>query len=292
MQIYQEPIHPQDRELGIKVLAYTSAPRPAEAQPSAWRWHYHKEIEVVLVCEGVHEMHTVQRAYRLEAGDVAVFGSNQLHRTGPPGPDPMRCMVIHFELQPYLDAALWRYARHYAELLEPLDSVNYIFAEQPAARAEAAALVGRLYDEVTQSRPGYELAVSAAVHELLLLLLRADTRGVLAPAGAGDARVIRRTLTLIDSRLPGKVTLQEASDAAGMSYSYFSAYFKQATGSSFTDFVNRRRIQEAERLLVSADLTVAEAARAAGMENMAHFYALFKRYNGVTPGQYLRRLGK
>nr|WP_246073147.1 helix-turn-helix transcriptional regulator [Paenibacillus dokdonensis] len=61
-------------------------------------------------------------------------------------------------------------------------------------------------------------------------------------------------------------------------------------GVSFTDYVNRRKIQNAVRLLLTQNMKVTEIAEAIGIENMAHFYELFKRYTGCKPKEYMAKL--
>ncbi|MNG23163.1 HTH-type transcriptional activator Btr [compost metagenome] len=102
--------------------------------------------------------------------------------------------------------------------------------------------------------------------------------------------MIRSLITYVDDHLTEKIDMVVASQIAGMSYSYFSKYFKKKMGSSFTDYVNQKRISKAERLLVTENRSVNEIAESVGIENMAHFYELFKRFNGCTPKQYLRKM--
>lgn len=75
-----------------------------------------------------------------------------------------------------------------------------------------------------------------------------------------------------------------------MSYTYFSKFFQKCVGVSFTDYVNRQRIRKAEQLLITKTDIVTDIAVTVGIENMAHFYELFKRYNGCTPKEYVRKL--
>ncbi|MDF2669562.1 MAG: transcriptional regulator, AraC family, partial [Paenibacillus sp.] len=118
----------------------------------------------------------------------------------------------------------------------------------------------------------------------------ADQRGLLQAHEWMDAEVMKRIIEFVDEHLTSKINMEQVSKLAGMSYSYFSKFFKKAMGSSFTEYVNLRRIRNAERLLVTSDRSVIEIAVTVGIENMAHFYELFKRHNGCTPKEYLRRL--
>lgn len=291
MDIYKEPIHYQNPTLCIKVWQFQVQAAANQAQTAQKvRWHYHKEVEFVLVQQGTHEIHTPNRSYVLKPGDVVVVGSSQLHRGRLVGAEKLVYTVLHVDLEPYFDPAMMRYYRHFSEVHQPLEELNYIFGEDARVRDEVARIIERIHDEMMEKATGYEIAASMHIKHLLLTLLRGDTRGLLQAHDSVDPGVMKPILEYVDHHLAEKIELEQVSHIAGMSYFYFSKYFKKAMGASFTDYVNRKRIAKAERLLVTSGSSVGEIARAVGIENMAHFYELFKRFNDCTPKQYLSKI--
>ncbi|PYI53478.1 helix-turn-helix domain-containing protein [Paenibacillus flagellatus] len=291
MEIYKEPIHYLNPVLCIKVGQFMVQPPKRPAVHQEIRWHYHKEVEFILVQQGVHEIYTPNRAYTLRPRDVVVIGSSQLHRGRASGDEELVYIVLHVDLEPYFDPAMMRYYRHFSEVHHPLEELNYMFREDPDVRAEVGFIIEKIHEEMTGKAKGYEIAASMHIKHLLLTLLRGDTRGLLQAHEFVDAGVMKPILEYVDRHLAEKLDMETVSHIAGMSYFYFSKYFKKAMGSSFIDYVNRKRIAKAERLLVTSGESVNEIARSVGIENMAHFYELFKRYNGCTPKQYLRKIG-
>lgn len=295
MEIYKEPIHYQNPVLCIKVWQFEAQPS-ASVQPKPVqsvqpvRWHYHKEVEFILVKKGIHEMHTPNHIYMLGEGDVMVVGSSQLHRARIIGPEKLVYIVLHVDFEPYFDPAMMRYYRHFSEVHHPLEELNYMFVENQGVRAEVGTIIERIHQEIMDKTTGYEIAASMHIKHLLLTLLRGDSRGLLQAHDLIDPGVMKPILEYVDTHLSEKIELEQVSQIAGMSYFYFSKYFKKAMGSPFTDYVNRKRIAKAERLLVTSGQNVGDIARAVGIENMAHFYELFKRFNGCTPKQYLCKI--
>jgi AraC-like DNA-binding protein len=289
MHIFEEPIPYQNPALCLKVWRFTAS---GEERSSSNIWHYHKEVEFILVEQGIHEIQTPNHTYVLEAGDVVVIGSSGLHRGRKLSDKDLSYIVLHVDFQPYFDPAMMMYYRHFLEILHPLEKLNYIFEENERVRNEVAKMISETHDEVMDKKKGYEIAVSMHMKHLLLQLLRYDTRELLTSQAHVDADVgvIRSLITYVDDHLTEKIDMGVASQIAGMSYSYFSKYFKKKMGSSFTDYVNQKRISKAERLLVTENRSVNEIAESVGIENMAHFYELFKRFNGCTPKQYLRKM--
>ena len=288
MEIFQEPIHYQNPQLSLKVWNFTNDDHVPDRRPL---WHYHKEVEFILVLEGVHQMFTLSRAYTLHPGQVMVIGSSQLHR-GEGYPGRLSYIVLHVNFEPYFDSAMMRYARYFMEILEPLEALNYIFEQSDRIRSEAEAIILRIHDEVMRKDKGYEIAVSMHIKHLMLTLFRGDDRNVLTTPEYADAGVLLPVTAYVEEHLASRIDMAEVSRLAGMSYAYFSKYFKSKVGVPFTEYVNRKRIAKAERMLAMGSHSITDIARSVGIENMSHFYEMFKRMAGCTPKQFQAKMRK
>lgn len=79
----------------------------------------------------------------------------------------------------------------------------------------------------------------------------------------------------------GEVALE-----VGFSQNYFSAVFTEMTGESFTDYLIKMRMKEAQLLLTTTDYKIQEIGFSVGYENPAYFSAAFKKFTGVSVSQY------
>jgi two-component system response regulator YesN len=68
--------------------------------------------------------------------------------------------------------------------------------------------------------------------------------------------------------------------------------FKEETGSSFPTWLNRLRIEEAEKLMYAGGLTVSQIAIKVGYSNPNYFFSLFKKYKGRNPGDFIESIKK
>jgi AraC-like DNA-binding protein len=75
----------------------------------------------------------------------------------------------------------------------------------------------------------------------------------------------------------------------GMSDSRFSRFFRRATGNTFTDFVNRIRVNRAGQLLMETDRLVTHIGYEVGFNNLANFNRRFLEIKGVTPSEFRRQ---
>lgn len=78
----------------------------------------------------------------------------------------------------------------------------------------------------------------------------------------------------------------EIADRIGISRSYFSTVFKEATGSSLIDFLSKKKLERAQNLLAMTDYRMEEVAEKIGIGDVKYFAKWFKKSVGFAPGQY------
>ena len=103
--------------------------------------------------------------------------------------------------------------------------------------------------------------------------------------------VIRRAIAFIKHNFAKKMTLQDIADHVYMSPSYFSKVFKDETGQSPISFLTAYRIEESKRLLMDLSVNIIDIPEKVGFEGQSYYTRVFKRAEGMTPGQY-RRSGR
>lgn len=82
------------------------------------------------------------------------------------------------------------------------------------------------------------------------------------------------------------LSLTSISLAFDMNTSYLSKFFKEQTGETFIDYMNMRRVMLAKKLLTETDATIQDITAKAGFTSSNTFIRVFKRYEGITPGQF------
>lgn len=94
---------------------------------------------------------------------------------------------------------------------------------------------------------------------------------------------LQRVILYIESHLGDQVTLLDLSKEAGFSPMHFASQFRKATGVRPHDYVLRRKVEEAQVLLLTSNTSIVQIALAFGFLSQAHFTTVFKRFVGTPP---------
>lgn len=90
----------------------------------------------------------------------------------------------------------------------------------------------------------------------------------------------------IDQHYMDELSLQALGEAMHLSESYISHTFKDMMGYSPMQYVMRRRIGEAQTLLISTDYSISHIAQLVGYDSQSHFNQRFTQYVGISPGRF------
>jgi AraC-like DNA-binding protein len=106
---------------------------------------------------------------------------------------------------------------------------------------------------------------------------------------AGLLTHLRRAHDHIDRHYQQSLDLDQMAAVAGVSRYHFARSFEAAYGQTPMRYLTRRRIERAEDLLRSANLTVTEVCMLVGYASLGSFSATFRRLVGESPSAYQKR---
>jgi AraC family transcriptional regulator len=132
---------------------------------------------------------------------------------------------------------------------------------------------GRIYTD--------SLAMALAAH-----LVRRHS-SVSGPASCVSGKIplrkLKEVLLFIDDRLAQDLSLADIAGVAGLSVSHCSALFRAAVGMSIHQYVVRRKVERAVRLLRETHLPISQVALETGFAHQSHLALHVRRILGTTP---------
>lgn len=103
---------------------------------------------------------------------------------------------------------------------------------------------------------------------------------------ANDMEMVRSALDYIEDHLSEKLDLEIIAESVHYSKYHLHRIFARTAGLTIHDYVQRRRLTEAARLLAFSHRPILEIALGAGYESQQAFTAVFKAMYKKSPGQY------
>lgn len=97
---------------------------------------------------------------------------------------------------------------------------------------------------------------------------------------------IEKPLSYIHDNYTTALSLKELSEKTGASLSTLARLIKKRTGMTFVDYVHSLRIHAACKMLRDPSGSLLQIALDSGYSNQSHFNRVFKKFIGVSPGQY------
>ncbi len=91
----------------------------------------------------------------------------------------------------------------------------------------------------------------------------------------------------IAEHLHQRITLNHLACALGKTPNYLNSVFREDTGISIHQYINREKMQLVAELMENKNLSFQMACENVAITDMSHGYRLFKKHMGVTPGAYL-----
>ncbi|OYU79415.1 MAG: AraC family transcriptional regulator [Burkholderiales bacterium PBB5] len=253
------------------------------------RWHHHDEYELHLIVATSGKAFVGDWIGPFQPGHLVLTGPRLPHNWVtmdlPEGGVAERDLVIQFRHEPIAAAA-----RHIPELAEALPllerarhGIEFFGLAEPAQA---------LWRRIKHSRGLTRL--SAFVEFLVLLSQCTDYRllsNVQMQAADDDAELdqINAIVNRLTADVAQPLSAGQVAAELGMSESRFSRFFRRATGNTFTDFVNRVRINRACQLLMESDRKVGAICYDVGFNNLANFNRRFLEIKGLTPTEFRRQ---
>lgn len=85
-------------------------------------------------------------------------------------------------------------------------------------------------------------------------------------------------------------SVNDLKNALHYSTAHLNRLFKQHLQTTPHEYLQKQKFRYARNLLQNTDLNMMEIASKIGYANLSHFYRNFKKYYGITPGDYRKRL--
>ena len=253
------------------------------------RWHYHEEYELHLIVKTSGKVFVGDYIGRFEPGHLVLTGPrlphNWISTDLPDGGVDVRDIALQFPDDPLRQASQW--LPELREALPLLERAKHGI-EFMGMSDSAYAHIARIRQSSGLQRFGafLELLSELAHHRDYRLLSSVQIQSFDDDVGL---QKISEVVDYITENYANQFALADIAARVGMTESRFSRYFRRATGNTFTDFVNRLRINRACQLLMETEQYVSTICYNVGFNNIANFNRRFMELKGTTPSDFRKQ---
>lgn len=250
--------------------------------------HWHQEMEICYIKNGSGKYLINGTVYTFEKGDIFIISNDDIHLCYDENDLVMQVVmfspdIIHKGSDSVLDF----------EKSSAFFSRSRKIEAQNCYNGKLSFLLSQMEEEFYNQQTGTELMIKSLLTQFIVISVRALPESLGEGAGFSVSSeaisTMRRIIDYIDKNFSEKINLKSVAGKYSISVPYLCSCFKKLTGSSLIDFLIRRRITEAKRLLASSDKSIIEISHECGFQSLSNFNHLFKESVGCSPSSYRKK---
>lgn len=251
------------------------------------RFHWHYDYELMLVLKGSIAVNTLPAPFVLQAGQIYLFNSAQVHELRKTEEDNI-CLFI--QITPALFRSKSGGTRRFQFYLNSQSETNVpAIGYQPYIRQ--AASIGLLSTGTKTN--GYRL--QSKLYGLLADLFEFCVYDVHQSAAGKDqqedAELLVNIIGYIRENSQEETVLEQLYKHFGMSEKTVYRFLKDNIGLSARELLLECRLEKAKYLLRFTEKPISFVVDVSGVGGENTFYRVFKKSTGLTPLEYRKRGG-
>jgi AraC-like DNA-binding protein/quercetin dioxygenase-like cupin family protein len=253
------------------------------AEEYPWQYHYHPEYEIVCVLQGSGTRHVGNHFSRYDHGDLVFLGPNLPHAGfGLNAQGPHEEIVIQVKEEVFQQSILSRPEMAAVRNLLDHSRCGIFFtgaAKEKITKKLNKALRLSSFERFIEFISILQIMASTTEFELM------NPSISISPLIGKNSERLQKIFTYVEQHFHEEVDIRKLADLVNLSVPSFCNYFKKVVNSTFTDFLNKYRVQRA-CLSLRQEKTIAETCFECGFNNVPYFNKVFKSITLKTPSAF------
>lgn len=245
-------------------------------------YHWHEELELLRVIRGQFRLNIGGEGHLLLAGDAAFIGPGLLHG-GVPEACEYECAVVDLRLLMRSDDLGKRY------IGDLLDGRIAVTPHLQGGSVLVTQAIAPMFEALSSQCEGYTLITLGCLYRFAgeIYRLKAYSHRT-QPNGHENRRMLqlKKVFEIIEARYAEPLSLDALAACVGLTPKYLCRFFREATHRTPVDYLCYYRVEMACYALAATEHSVTEIALDSGFSDLNYFIRCFRKYKGITPGQY------
>lgn len=245
--------------------------------------HWHAPLEIVMPLQNQYRVTCCNNSFSLREGDILLINPGIVHSM-----EASLGRRLIFQA----DFTLLHGIKELEATLSIISPALLITAEDvPEAHEQIKNIMLEISDEYFADAPLSEASIYSKLIEIFVLIGRSYSPNAKCfnNSISKQREYTERFMYICDyiiEHYNEDLTLDYIADLSGFSKYHFSRLFKQFTNLSFYKYLNKKRIENAEKLLMDQELTITTVALRCGFSSLSAFIRMFKIIKDCTPTEF------
>ncbi len=256
--------------------------------------HFHNAYELDFFIKADIEIFVKDMKYHITDGDVLFINAYDIHRVFYKTNQTYKRYIINFQpefiheltevlqLEPILQSLKQRRNQKVNLDFKQRNKMEELLKHLVSIQTKISA-----YPEDITLEPELKMNLILILNDFYNIGL---SQGQLAVTHFVGLKV-KEAIHYMDKQYKVPIQLEDLAKLTGSSKYHLSHLFKKETHFTIIEYLQYRRVIEAQKLLVETDVPVIEVGMECGFQSLQHFYRVFKKIAKKSPLQYRRAVG-
>ncbi len=246
-------------------------------------WHWHKEIEVITIYQGILYVEIENKKFTLSKGESLFINSEEMHFMKMDAEE--ECIIISFVFDKVLICGE-KGSNIDQKYMIPLTKCKELSALE-LTKEDSQKLI-EAYSAYSDNSLGYEIIVRNVLSEILLNIVK-ENHELLEKSNSSnntDRERMKYMLTFIHKNYSEDIKLSEIAKEAFIGEREALRCFGRTIGTSPIEYLLKYRIYTAAEMLRNGEQPITEICLQTGFNSPSYFSKVFYRMLGMTPKEY------
>lgn len=246
--------------------------------------HWHTDIEIIMALENNYTIVIDKTKYVINPCDIMIIPSGELHELYAPESGKRLIMLIDYSFLSNMNG------------IESLSNNFYpciiVRSDENTCHKQLADLLNKITEEYFRRDPLCQASIYSLIIRFFVIMgrncIRRDKTHISARRNK-QRQYIDKFLNVckyINEHCTEEITVEKLASMAGFSKYHFSRLFYEFSGVTYYEYLTKRRIMYAERLLCDPNLSIVEVAMQSGFNSLSTFNRNFRAIKKCTPSTY------
>ncbi len=249
--------------------------------------HYHEDcLELLFLLKGTALVRASYDKFNMEAGDFVLINNGDVHY--------IRGSADNIIISIYLDLnRLRRDYGHIEHLYFICESFN-ANSMQESYLQEIRRIIVSIVTEAADKNGNKDKITAETCNLVDILINKFDLVHAHNGRDIPETQLERyhRIVMEVEQRYTEKLELEDIAQKEFIGRNYISQFWKNMTNMNFTEYLNSRRSEMAERMLLATDKSINEISLNCGFSDPKYIYKNFKKWYEKTPSEYKKEYEK